>query len=302
MPERIHEEIIPWVQDFCEKIESHIVDQKPGIPEEEIAYLKQMLNDYQKVLDVRRDAIKLSAIRLGEIQERGIDIENISEETCFGTVQLLRALISLTEYLRRIDQLEKSDTPMRGKENIMLGAQANIRFLNFFLAMQKEYDLDLRELTELYTQVFYKTSLAQELKLVDIQNFPPGILAAVRAFWYLKQDQYRDANFHVPSTEEDMYHGVDLVCEKKDTDGTITEQNLFQIKGRNKGGDVSLFDVSDAKQVDELEKTLKEQGLPDWDFEHHMKVLHELIEYRDTLQRKNDYPVKAYWVEVLMEY
>ncbi len=301
-PERIQKDVVPWVQDFCVKIETHIVDNKPGIPKEEIVHLRQTLSDYQRVLDVKMGKIKLSEARLQEIQERGIDIENVSEETCFGTMQLLRALVSLAEYLERVEEINRSGAAMRGEENIKLGAQANIRFLNFFLKMQKQYNLELHELTDLYTQIFYKTSLAYELKLVDIQNFPPGILAAVRAFWYLKHNDYQESEFHVPSVEEDMYHGVDLICEKKDESGEITEQSLFQIKGRNKGGEASVFDVSDSSQVAELERTLREQNLPDWDIEHHMRVLRQLVEYQNELQKKSAHPVKAYWVEVLMEY
>ncbi len=301
-PERIQKDVVPWVQDFCVKIETHIVDNKPGIPKEEIAHLRQTLSDYQRVLDVKMGKIKLSEARLQEIQERGVDLDNISEETCSGTMQLLRALVSLAEYLERVEKLNQSGAAMRGEENIKLGAQANIRFLNFFLKAQKQYNLDLRELTDVYTQIFYKTSLAYELKLVDIQNFPPGILAAVRAFWYLKHNGYQESDFHVPSVEEDMYHGVDLICEKKDESGEIVEQNLFQIKGRNKGGEASMFDVSDSSQVTELEKTLREQNLPDWDMEHHLRVLHQLIKYRNELQGKSAYPVRAYWVEVLMEH
>ena len=301
-PERIQKDVVPWIQDFCVKVEAHIVDNKPGIPKEEIAHLRQTLNDYQKVLDVKMDKIKLSEARLQEIRERGIDIDNISEETCSGTMLLLRALVSLAEYLERVEELNRSNAAMRGEENIKLGAQANIRFLNFFLKIQKQHDLNLSELTDVYTQIFYKTSLAYELKLVDIQNFPPGILAAVRAFWYLKHNDHQESEFHVPSVEEDMYHGVDLICEKKDESGKITEQSLFQIKGRNKGGEASVFDVSNSLQVTELEKKLREQNLPDWDLEHHLRVLRQLIKYQNELQKKSAYPVKAYWVEVLMEY
>ncbi len=300
--ERIHEHALTWVSHFCEYIELHIVDGKPGVTKEELGFLRQTLDDYQKLLDVQRGKITLSEKRLAQIRERIPESETITEEICTGTVRLLQALVSLMEYMERIDQLNKSDKPLQGRENIKLGAVANIKFLNFFLAMQKEYGLDIRELTELYTQIFYQSSIAHELRLIDFQNFPPGILAAVRAYWYLKQEKYQEADFHVPTPEEDMYHGVDLVCEKKDEQGNITEQNLFQVKGRNKGGEATVFDISNAEQLTQLEQILKEQHLPDWDFEHHMKVLRQLIEYRDRIQKEKEYPVNAYWVEVLMEY
>lgn len=301
-PERIHEHALSWVSHFCEQIELHIVDHKAGITEEEIGFLQQTLDDYQKLLDVQRGKIKLSEKRLAQIRERIPESETMPEETCAGTVRLLQALVSLARYMAKIDELHKADKPSQEKETVILGAAANIKFLNFFLAMQKEYGLDIRELTELYTQVFYQSSIAHELQLIDFQNFPPGILAAVRAYWYLKQSSYQNADFHVPTPEEDMYHGVDLVCEKKDDQGAITEQSLFQVKGRNKGGNATVFDVSDGQQLAELRKTLEEQKLPDWDLEHHLQVLQKLIKYRDELQKGKAYPVKAYWVEVLMEY
>ncbi len=300
--ERIHEHALSWVSHFCEQIELRIVDHKAGITAEEIGFLQQTLDDYQKLLDVQRGKIKLSEKRLTEIHERIPESETLTEETCSGTVRLLQALVSLAIYMAKIDELDKAGKPLQGKENIKLGAVANIKFLNFFLAMQKEYDLNIQELTELYTQVFYQSSIAHELQLIDFQNFPPGILAAVRAYWYLKQGSYQDADFHVPTPEEDMYHGVDLVCEKKDEQDNITEQSLFQVKGRNKGGEATVFDVSDGQQLAELKKTLEKQKLPDWDLEHHLSVLQKLIEYRDELQKGKDYPIKAYWVEVLMEY
>lgn len=304
-PERIDIGVLPWMEDVCTTIEKQLVDNQPGISEETIDRIKQTLDDYQKILNLKREKITLSEKRIQDIKSRIPNADFLSEETCAGTVRLLQALASLLDYLHRADELEREGKSIRKDvdiQDIKLGAQANTRFLNFFLSMQKEYGLDLKELTELYTQIFHKTSLMSELKMIDIQYFPPGILAAVRAFWFLKQTNYQDAQFHVPTIEEDMYNGVDLVCEREDEKGDIAEQTLFQIKGRNKGGDASLFDVSDLGQIAKLKQTLKEQNLPEWDYEHHMAVLGKLIAYRDKLQREKPYPVKAFWVEVLMEY
>ena len=301
-PEQVHENIQEWVQDFCVRIESRIVDEKPGIPEEEIEKLRALLKDYKKLLDLHRGKIKLSETRLKEMDEAGLSVERVPEKTCLITVKLLQGLVSLAEWMQRIDSLHRQKKPVAGKENIVLGAQANLRFLSFFLSVQKEFDLDLRQLTDLYTQIFYKVTLAYELKLIDLQNFPPGILAAVRGFWYLKQGEYAEANFYVPSSDEDMYHGVDLIAEKKDETGNVLDRSLFQIKGRSKGKEASVFDLSDPQQIKDLEKALQNSELPDWDLEHHQRVLRQLMEYRDAEQKKHDFKIHAYWVEVLLEY
>jgi len=55
------------------------------------------------------------------MNEAGLSVERIPEKTCLITVKLLQGLISLAEWMQRIDSLHRQKKPVAGKENIVLG-------------------------------------------------------------------------------------------------------------------------------------------------------------------------------------
>jgi len=293
-----YENILEQIRDVCVTLERRIVDMHRGVPLEEIEKLRATLRDYKKVLDVRRGKIRVAQSVLDELASRGLSLEELSEQTCFITVELLQALIAVSEYINRIDERDKNEQPIE-YEDYKLGSRANLQFVDFFMKVQKECGFEPEEVFNLYKDIFYKNSLSFELQLVSLGNFPPGILAAMRAYWYLHEKKYPDAVFYVPTVSEDVDHAVDLICDNKNEDGDITEKCLFQIKGRRRAKQAKMYDISDPKQWELLMQAI--QVLSDVDQHEHKAAIGRLRDYQQQLQKAAKYPIRAFWVEVIME-
>ncbi len=182
----VHENIREWIQNICVTLERRIVDMHRGVSLEEIEKLRDALHDYKKMLGVHRGKIRITQTVLDNLASRGLSLEELPEQTCFITVELLQALIAVAEYINRIDEKDKNEQPIE-YEDYKLGSQANLQFVDFFIKVQKECGFEPEEVFELYKDIFYKNSLMYELQLVSLGNFPPGILAAMRAYWYLHE-------------------------------------------------------------------------------------------------------------------
>ncbi|MEW5805364.1 MAG: hypothetical protein AB1721_01380 [Patescibacteria group bacterium] len=289
-------------------IEQNILDNLPGATQEQINWLKQEINNYKtlkKVQKAIRKNERLSQNNLSVLEKADLNPETIPYENCLVILEFLQAILAVAEYTT---QAIEENWPQKNKERekpslefIEKGTRANLQFIDFFLKAKRHFNLSPEQLFDFYFRIFgYSRSsdgLSQELKIVGLDSFPPGILAALRALVYLENER-PDETFYTPTIQQDMYYGVDLVSEKRDEAGNTLGMSLYQIKGRNKGKEADVFDLSNDEDRKKLDQAIAE--LPDWDQEHHRKVLDNLLYYQKELQQKTDYPVRAYWVEVLM--
>ena len=292
--------------------EAHIVDNRPGINSEQREWIiaqKNLYAELRKIKQAEAENRPISPLRREAILAQGIDPETIELTTATILHDFFSTIGDVAEYLTAA--LEE-DYPLKHRrgdkpsfELMGLGAKANISFLRFFLRTQKMLHLADDEVSRLYFTLFaygHQDNLRAEMGLVDLDNFPPGILAALRAYFELKSHADSNTHFKVPQLNEDLNWGVDLVSETHDETGKkLMAKGLYQIKGRNTKQKTEIFDLS--KQADRTRLEDMINGLPLGKQQTYRQSRDTLMAYRDKEQErvheKNPQCiVTAYWVEV----
>jgi len=312
---------------ICSKIEARVVDNAPGIGQDDRQYLVGALEActrYRNILRNQADGKPTSTAKSSEAWQRldELNLFDYAEEPTPGetpgflkmisiTRNLLHAIIAVIDYMHEFNPGRHNPTKAeRARKEIppdvTLGAKANIEFLNFFIALNERLELSRLEQFEIFNLLFNKRSLslAKELELVGNWQFPAGVWAGVKGYWHLKDTQ-PDFTLKTPQdVNEDVSWGVDLVGEKREGD-RLVELRLYQIKGRSREG-VDVFDLSNQDDMIRLRQRM--ESLPAHDREIHQAELDSIIEYAGRRKRQEaksgnpDCRVTPFWVEAFADF
>lgn len=214
----------------CVKLVNKNVDGKPGVGE---GRLNRLLSYGEKCESEYLDFVK--SLPEGDIGKgnKTIVYNKMTADQLFVTSQLLGAIGSTMSFVETIGKDEK---PREKGEKLPIGqallvAEANRSFTEFFMNIQQRFDLNEENLEGIFNSIFSDSNLEQELEGAREKTFPGGIMAVIRSYMALREiaekDNWPKGNFRLPSAEEDVYFGVDLIWESDD--GTV--RKAFQIKG-----------------------------------------------------------------------
>jgi hypothetical protein len=313
--------------EICAKIETAIVDSAPGFNEQDRQYLKsafEACTDYRNVLRKVAQNEPMAEGKQAEAWQnlRGSGLFDYEQEPSGSQIPgflrmisttrvLLQAIIAVVDYIEAFDPHRPKPTSReRAKteipNDVILGAEANIKFLDFFIAANERLGLSRLEQLEIFNLLFNKNSLslARELKLVGNWQFPAGVWAGVKGYWHLKE-AHPDFVLRTPKdANEDVRWGVDLIGERQEK-GRLAEIRLYQIKGRSREG-VDIFDLSQEEDIARLREKI--QSLPEHDRDIHENALASIKQYARLRQKREadsgnpDCQVTPFWVETFADF
>ncbi|NMC35652.1 hypothetical protein GYA49_01265 [Candidatus Beckwithbacteria bacterium] len=191
----------------------------------------------QRIAEERRTK-KYTQARV-TLQRQGLNPEEISHNELLIIVELSEAITSTYRLCEAVDpKLEREG----GRQEIStenLGAKANIEFADFFIKIHQQFDLGQDELEGLFVNIFKNYDLKKAYQGRAMENFPIGILAALRAYLYLYEQKKGQGTFKLPTVEQDTLHAVDLIWE--DEEGKI---ECYEIKSNPVTDEVELFNIT----------------------------------------------------------
>ncbi len=238
----------------CVELVNKNVDGKPGV---DVKMLGRLLDYGKKCESEYLDYVKKLPEGDVGIGNETIVYQNMTADQLYVTSQLLGAIGATMSFVETIGK----DVKPREKgqkltiDQALLAAEANRSFTEFFMNIQQRFDLNEENLEGIFNSIFSDSNLEQELEGAREKTFPGGIMAVIRSYMALREiaekDNWPKGNFRLPSAEEDVYFGVDLIWESED--GSV--RKAFQIKGSVDMEDVVIESTDDVVlTIGEIEK------------------------------------------------
>jgi hypothetical protein len=284
---------IQTVQKICHQLTSSIVDNKPGIDEECLQHLINTRRELELVNDTQNNHIGfVSSGRnlLNDLEEKGIDQLSTNPDETYLAVELLDALIATSNFINKTDPKGARDRIYQGSDYVDIATLANIEFLDFFIKVHQKFKFSDGEMEDLCKLIFREVGLDSELKRKALENFPGGVVAALRA--YLKiSSKLPNWNISVSSLELDKGHGVDLIAISPDKN----KKYYFEIKGKTRYSGVNILKATTKEECRKVEDRIYlSEGKSDIS-----KDLASLYKVHDFVngQRKKGIDAYAFWVE-----
>lgn len=278
------------VQDICARLTSAVVDEKPGIKDEDIEWLKNAKRDYKLALASQNNAKYLSKRKLQYIEEKRL--RNIPRAEAEIGIKLIEALWCASLMINKTNPVAVRDNEYQGNEYVDACTEANRQFTDFFIKIHKKQSLTDNRVLGLFNTIFTKVGFDRELKVKGLEKFPEGVVAAVRAYLEI-HNHLPGWDIEVATLEQDKHHGVDLVAFSPDK----KVKRCYGVKGSVGFFNVSVTEVTEKNQMEAVREkiTLGPSG-NNKEKNSYQTALYRIFEYTQNENSKGE-NTKAYWVE-----
>lgn len=250
-----------YLRRICSELVGQVVDGEPGTD----PVMLKGLDIYKKNCRMVAGLEKIPPKKQKKIEQFMAD-EKLDKDKAFVTAELLDATVATLKYIDNEGDRWK------------LGANANREFIDFFLKIQRKFDLSEEDLGGIFDSIFSQENMRQEFRDIKEMHFPGGVWAVVRSVFTLqekvKKEGWGEGVFRVPTVDEDVDYGIDLIWTPK----TGGKDKIFQVKGSLQQQSVSVNKIGEVVLTDE-EKRKGQEG-----------VLNRMVRY------SQDNGIEAYWV------
>ena len=280
---------VDQIQNICANLTSVIVDGKPGIKDEDVAWLENTRRNYKLALASQNGTKQFSKEKQKHIEEEGL--RNIPRVEAEIGIELAEAFWCTAHMINETNPIAVRKGEFQGDEYIDVCTEANRQFTDFFIKAHKKGSLTENGVLELFRTIFIKVGFDKELKARALEKFPGGVAAAIRTYLEIHKE-LPDWDIEVSTLEQDKHHGIDLVAFSPDQ----KEKRFYGVKGRVDFTEFKATEITDKNQMEKVRREIILKQPDNREKRSYQSALYRIFEYTQN-ENSNGEKTKAYWIE-----